>query len=559
MSPCRLDTHVLTVDANVIHKVDTSNPANLCSMWTVFSRCADSVEQGRRLENLSWRIWQREQLIDTSNRLPAEPTSLTTVITEAATSDNKSASNDTKTPATTITTSKLPAEARKQEVPQLSGSVESLADEEAADLTSISAPLEIRPRIQRLDSSNSRKDRRISSDDFEKMIVSIVKDTEPLSAPSQTSAPTTDRAAPSPEKATKEAIQVRAPTFPDAAEAASAQHPLPEPSSSPAAQHVEAKKQPARFALGGSCSSGEQAQSIENLETAKTVLAQVVVRHPGDSGRDALKSSAAAASKAPSANVTAPVVSTTQALASAQNHSESAVDSETETESVDESAIDDDEGDDSSDWEDSVEESGKSSVDDKQLFQRVESKVNLTSKPSLISLMFAQDERTRSMMGGHSLSSHRSTPAHWRPRVAHSNSSGPGFSPSVSGEPSLVTRGSALKPISEIPRSSAQPITTSTATAPIPFSGALSPRTTRRNMLATELTESLRRHLLWERRQKTMTANASLRRRHTSQDVHHLRQYPDKPFMKPGEEVEARSLNHDLDRQTRNGYHAKGW
>lgn len=32
--PYRLDTHVLTVDANVIHKVDTANPANLFSMWT---------------------------------------------------------------------------------------------------------------------------------------------------------------------------------------------------------------------------------------------------------------------------------------------------------------------------------------------------------------------------------------------------------------------------------------------------------------------------------------------------------------------------------------------
>lgn len=32
--PYRLDTHVLTVDANVIHKVDTGNPANLYSMWT---------------------------------------------------------------------------------------------------------------------------------------------------------------------------------------------------------------------------------------------------------------------------------------------------------------------------------------------------------------------------------------------------------------------------------------------------------------------------------------------------------------------------------------------
>lgn len=32
--PYRLSTHVLTVDANVIHKVDTANPANLYSMWT---------------------------------------------------------------------------------------------------------------------------------------------------------------------------------------------------------------------------------------------------------------------------------------------------------------------------------------------------------------------------------------------------------------------------------------------------------------------------------------------------------------------------------------------
>jgi hypothetical protein len=32
--PYRLDTPVLTVDANVIHKVDTANPANLYSMWT---------------------------------------------------------------------------------------------------------------------------------------------------------------------------------------------------------------------------------------------------------------------------------------------------------------------------------------------------------------------------------------------------------------------------------------------------------------------------------------------------------------------------------------------
>jgi hypothetical protein len=32
--PMSLEAPVLQVDANVIHKVDTTNPANLFSMWT---------------------------------------------------------------------------------------------------------------------------------------------------------------------------------------------------------------------------------------------------------------------------------------------------------------------------------------------------------------------------------------------------------------------------------------------------------------------------------------------------------------------------------------------
>ncbi|TQW01476.1 hypothetical protein IF2G_11007 [Cordyceps javanica] len=52
---------------------------------------------------------------------------------------------------------------------------------------------------------------------------------------------------------------------------------------------------------------------------------------------------------------------------------------------VDESAIDDD---DSSDWEDSVQDSGKSSVD-ANLFQRVKPKANLVSRRSLITLVLA--------------------------------------------------------------------------------------------------------------------------------------------------------------------------
>ncbi|KAI9303839.1 hypothetical protein BJ944DRAFT_241095 [Cunninghamella echinulata] len=32
----------------------------LSSMWNVFSKCKNSIENGRRLENLSWRLWYRE-------------------------------------------------------------------------------------------------------------------------------------------------------------------------------------------------------------------------------------------------------------------------------------------------------------------------------------------------------------------------------------------------------------------------------------------------------------------------------------------------------------------
>ncbi|OAA51763.1 hypothetical protein NOR_00356 [Metarhizium rileyi] len=548
--PYRLDTHVLTVDANVIHKVDTANPANLYSMWTVFSRCADSVEQGRRLENLSWRLWQREQLVENANK-------------------NTAASTTTPTTATTPPKN-VPSDARLLEVPQLSGSVESLADDETVDFTSVSAPLEIRPRIQRLDSS-TRRDRRISSDDFEKMIVSIVKDKAPLSAPSHTSplmaATKRQLSIPAPPSLTRsgstttesqsseqvsedsqpsplarpESLRVQALAFPEPAAAAS-QGLLPEPNSSPAPKHVQPKKQPARFALGGSCSSSEHSQSVDNKAASAAVGKKPMFPIGGPSGEYFLKSTARSA---------LPTTRISNLAARALQQSESAVDSDTEAEYVDESAIDDD---DSSDWEDSTEDSGKSSVDDK-FFQRVESKANLASRPSLITLMLAQNERVRTLSNPAS----QSTPAIHRTRPMP-NGPSLGVSPNDSDEAPLMMKGmrhSALKPISEIPRSSAQPITTHATH--VNFPAAFSPRTTRRNMLATELTESLRLNLVWERQQKKLTSKAMLKRRHTSQDVANLRQYPQKACIKASEDVEAHSWNQYFSKEALNGYHSKGW
>jgi hypothetical protein len=196
---------------------------------------------------------------------------------------------------------------------------------------------------------------------------------------------------------------------------------------------------------------------------------------------------------------------------------------------IDESAIDDDE---SSDWEDSMEESGKSSVDDKLSFLRVESRRNLTPRRSLITTMLHQNDRAAALQSAAS----KSTPELQRSRT--SSLEGPSNAPSPESDYSApLTMKSRMRPGQEVPRTDAQPIimTTTNVTPHQAALSPLSPKTTRRQMLATELTASLRRHLLWERKQKNQTASAVLKRRHTAHDVANLKQYPDKVYLGTGD------------------------
>lgn len=482
--------------------------------------------------------------------------------------------------------------ARFPELPQLSGSVDSLVDEEAVDFTSVSAPLEIRPRILRQDSTLSRRTH-ISSDDFEKMIVSIVKDKGPLSAPPQipsmqtlqkesipappafersgsttteSQSPTKSTASdasdaslalPSPQTPSRTTVvrgfspsQIPVPRTIPSASYGIATDAIPEPKSSPAPKPVQSKKQ-AVFALGASCSSSEQDQSLDNRKPIIPIVKKPMFQIGGSSEEEGSLKSALASPRPGS------LLSPQKKQASFANHvttinDETAIDSDTD---IDESAIDDDE--DSSDWEDSVEDSGKSSMDDK-FFQRVDSKANLTSRRSLITLMLAHNERQAERaraLGNHASQSTSALP---RSRMAP-NGPSLGASPNDSDEAPLMMKGMrpTLKPIHEIPRSNAQPIVGHAQH--VQGQAALSPRTTRRNMLATELTESLRRHLLWERQQKSSTANAVLKRRHTSHDVANLRQYPEKSCIKPSEDVNASSWNQYFSKEASNGYHSKGW
>lgn len=565
------------MDPNLIHKVDTNNAENLFSMWTVFSRCADSVEQGRRLENLSWRLWNRETFCCETTKAESSPMSI----------------------------ARSSPVSRVADLPPLSASLESSTSEDAIeDLVDETLPhFHIRPHVVRQDSCSSSRSRgrepHITSDRLEQMVVHIVNGKEseiaPLPQHVQASIPTPkvvvdspQTAAPLPQQPSppadsqdhtstatpqsrstsshvSETVGTPARTtvrgfFPASLPVRAAPQPaepkfsqpetIPAPDAQPSAKHVQQKGKKAGFFIG--TDSDSSPQSIENdydMPAPKTSVPSQALRGSSSSGQSpSLKSAlarphlGAQKKQASFANILATHRASQQAMSD-------------QSDDYDESAIDDDDSD--SDWEDSIEESGKSSLDDQVTFKRVPSKSNLTSQRSLISLMFAgQDQRSKA------LSSHasQSTPAIPQRARTMQNMSAMANSPNDSDEGLQMKKGMRppqLKPINEIPRSTAQPITVQAQ--PIRHQAALSPRTTRRNMLATELTESLRRQLLWERQQKTSTANAVLKRRHTSHDVANLKQYPEKVHINKATDEPSTSWNQYFNRDNQGGYHAQGW
>ncbi|KAM5539216.1 hypothetical protein V8D89_007089 [Ganoderma adspersum] len=49
---------ILSVAADVVKDLEGEDA--LCSLWTLFTKCKESLKDGRRLENISWRLWYRE-------------------------------------------------------------------------------------------------------------------------------------------------------------------------------------------------------------------------------------------------------------------------------------------------------------------------------------------------------------------------------------------------------------------------------------------------------------------------------------------------------------------
>ena len=506
------------------------------------------MEEGRRLENLSWRIWNRETFC-----CQPQPQLATTPLIE--------------------TQHRRP---HSKDVPDLSSSVESVASDETEQTegdqrsralpVNINRPLCVSEPIEcHISSRGSQK--HITSAGLEKMVISIKekRSLQPLS-PSIAEAvpmffPTDQRSATSVSQASQQSSHSSssnatstAPTSsPDSARHKlqtvesdtstelhtshsivrgfspghisssyrSHTHLAPAPLPAKSILHAkteESKNKSGMFLLGGS--SGEEDSSFEERISTKLPQGSPItsqLRPTGEKKQTSFKDEV-------------------ESRTSNQqyNEDEEVFESDDE-EDVSESAIEEE---DDSDWESSCSESGDSSSNEEHKFKKVEKRPNLVSHRSLLTTLMHQPERAAALAEMAS----RSQQSLHRSRTSSPNG------PSVAASPD---EDSTLSSRYQDTRSKPIIMTTSNIHPP-----ALSPRTTRRNMLATELTESLRKHLLWERQQKNTTANAVLQRRHTAHNMANLNKYP--AATGSGTTSKNNSWNHYFDHGL-GEYHQKGW
>lgn len=509
------------------------------------------MDQGRRLENLSWRLWTRETFcVDRKDDMAAR--------------------------------------SPPPDIPELSSSVESAAsDSERIErhIRPRPAPA-VRPAVvedeQQSVSSVGRKDRHITSSGLEKMVHDIKekKTLDPWASSESTSSSQSFHSA---AVAAKEARLAN-----EAKQAATQQQACSFTSAAPA-ERPDDGHEDTNYGLESSLSSGQASsvvrgfqpgqissyRSVQKFPTAVSEprpIAPLPTRAPKKKGpmfqlgtstdessfeeRALMSRQRSQADSTGSLSKLKKVASFKEVLENYKANHPSATDDEdaieTESDDVSESAIDDD----SSDWEDSISESGRSSVDDRDMFKRVDSRANLVSRPSLLTVMMHQPERLRPGAPGS-----RSTPALRAQRLpvdgddvtqkeaADSDAVETEEEDDDEAGPALMMRApdsSRSKPMPVILRHNNSSLG---LMPPGAAAAAQSPRTTRRKMLANELTESLRGHLLTERKQKTtplMTASA--RRPRASHDV----------GSGSGDKDVAASFGNYFDCGPWE-YHAKGW
>ncbi|KAG2347852.1 hypothetical protein BDR05DRAFT_996189 [Suillus weaverae] len=69
-----LPAPVLSVTPDAVK--DLQGQDALSALWTIFTKCKESLQDGRRLENISWRLWHRELILAQQSYLPPTPDSV---------------------------------------------------------------------------------------------------------------------------------------------------------------------------------------------------------------------------------------------------------------------------------------------------------------------------------------------------------------------------------------------------------------------------------------------------------------------------------------------------
>ncbi|CCU82266.1 hypothetical protein BGHDH14_bgh06595 [Blumeria hordei DH14] len=462
--PIPLDAPVLMVDVASIHLVDTRNVESLHSMWTVFSRCAQSLEDGRRLENLSWRLWNQETFC-------RESTADMVKMVAATTTNKSKVTFPTPRHITSTNLEKMvmTIKERKSIQPLSFKPKPIIAPPTPAKSPQLAVPTP-KPIIEKSSHSTTSVVRGFSP-------VMITSPSHYISGPS--SIPTADISAAAPSQASQQ-------------------------------------KKRTIFALGGS--SGDDScepilstrdLTLEQLPQAQQKKKNAVFSFGSSSHEDEGPLMPVREDALPKISSIRKSTTFQEEVARRTIREETLDDNvfESDDDDLDESAIDDE--DDSSDWEDSVEGSGEASADEK-----------ISSAALTLDQILPHDRREGLVNAAMNSNSKSASTLHH------------GQTETIRTSPLAASPEQTLGAIAEVPRSMARPIV---RPPNHPQQLALSPRTTRRNMLASELTVSLRQHLLWERKQKSQTANAVLKRRHTAQDVVKLRQYPEAVCFGPDE------------------------
>lgn len=552
--PSRLNAPapVLSLDAGKMHQIDPSNACSLMAMWSMFSKCSETLKDGPRLENMSWRVWSRESLCVTPTDSPPARSSGVPSLSNSYSSDD---SLDERAASPVDSSSRSRSFGHEDCASSLSRSrhmtprtLEKIVVgiQEKASLGPLSPSLEASltalPIFHDASPSQSKMEPPVPLENLQNSTDSCFSTT--TNGTADTARQSEHRDSDTSVSSTDGLIRSGSVVHGFSPVASSFRKPStsgvqPDRSSKLIPSKSRTLK-PAMFTLGGSSedddSSFEQRVMSIRPPPQKSSLSQSLSKNNlnvNGVSNNALQ---------PKRTSFRDVVAQRRIQEDAEND-EGAIESsdeEDDTDDVVESAIDEEDEDDP-DWEDSNSDDGKP-VHENHLFRRVESRPDLVSRRSMLTLALNKGQG-------------RLNHAFSQPAMRQSRASSPQES-SLAASPEDDDDGMVMQTRPRAPIAIPPPKVSGTSVAH-------SPRTTRRNMLSTELTESLRKNLLWERQQKSQAANAFLKRSRNAQSMANLQAHtappigPAQPPLPATETSKNNSWNHYFD--DRWEYNAKGW